>query len=68
MVVVACAFNSSTLEAEEGNLWIQGQLGLQSEFKDGQRKNRETLSWKTNQPTSQPANKPANQHNKQTNQ
>jgi hypothetical protein len=35
-VVVAHAFNPSTLEAEAGSLWVQGQPGLQSEFQDSQ--------------------------------
>jgi hypothetical protein len=35
--MVVCAFNPSTQETEAGgSLWVQGQLGLQSEFQDSQ--------------------------------
>jgi hypothetical protein len=34
--MVAHTFNPSTREAEEGDFWVQGQPGLQSEFQDSQ--------------------------------
>ena len=34
--VVANVFNPHTQEAEEGDFWVWGQPGLQSEFQDNQ--------------------------------
>ena len=34
--MVVHAFDPSTQEAEQADLWVQGQPGLQSEFQDSQ--------------------------------